>query len=227
MNQSDEDILEELKNWLIKLQSRKLTGWEEIPDIELYMDQVINYIDRQLSYIKPEEGEKALTASMVNNYVKLGTLPKPLGKKYGKEHIARLFPLCILKQILPLPVISAAIDDFTRLFDGREAFDRYSSLQNTALKNAADAAAGLLGGENSLSGLEVFAFELAIQAAANRIVAEKILAAVERAKEAGRGADKDSEAAKKEQEKVKRQAKQAERERLKTEREKEGKEHKK
>ncbi len=220
MNDSENKILGELKSWLENLGSRKLTDWEDIPDIELYMDQVVGYIDRQLAYIKSDE-EKTLTPAMVNNYVKLGTLPKPEGKKYGKAHIARLFPLCVLKQILPLPVIAAAIDDFTRMIGGGQAFDRYSDIQNAALAGAAGAALSAYTEGESIDTLEVCAFELAIQAAANRIVAEKILAAAEKLKKSERAAAKERAKQDKERQKQEKERQKEQAEKLKKDKEKE------
>lgn len=57
-----------------------LPQWEELPDIDLYMDQVLNLVDRYLSPI----GVKPVTAAMINNYVKLNLIPKPIGKRYSR-----------------------------------------------------------------------------------------------------------------------------------------------
>ena len=71
--------------------------WASIPDIPLYMDQVIAYMSRQL--IDFSDGEK-LTSSMIHNYVKQGMLPRAEGKRYSREHIACLTGVCLLKQVL-------------------------------------------------------------------------------------------------------------------------------
>ena len=64
-----------------------LPQWELLPDIGLYMDQVITLMDRTFSPALPK-GE--MTKSMVNNYVKVGMIPRPVGKKYDREHLAML-----------------------------------------------------------------------------------------------------------------------------------------
>ena len=64
-----------------------LPQWELLPDIGLYMDQVITLMDRTFSPALPK-GE--MTKSMVNNYVKVGLIPRPVGKKYDREHLAML-----------------------------------------------------------------------------------------------------------------------------------------
>lgn len=80
--------------------------WDELPDIELYMDQVISII---LKYFDKSSSEKIITPSMVNNYVKLGTIPAPVRKKYSREHLAYLFMVCTLKQTLDMATIQKII----------------------------------------------------------------------------------------------------------------------
>ena len=80
--------------------------WKDLPDIELYMDQVISIITR---YFDNVASDKILTPSMVNNYVKLGTIPAPVRKKYSKAHIAYLFMVCTLKQMLDMATIQKII----------------------------------------------------------------------------------------------------------------------
>ena len=82
--------------------------WDELPNIDLYMDQVLNYIENSLKdYIKSDE--KFLTKTMINNYVKQGILQPPTNKKYNKLHIAELFVICILKQVYSISEIKELI----------------------------------------------------------------------------------------------------------------------
>ena len=80
-----------------------LPQWELLPDIGLYMDQVVTLMDRTFSPALPK-GE--MTKSMVNNYVKVGLIPRPVGKKYDREHLAMLLMICVLKQALSMESIS-------------------------------------------------------------------------------------------------------------------------
>lgn len=75
-----EKIKQQLKEWGAELESFRLPRWEELPDLELYMDQVITLIDRYLSPVIQGEKHPLLTSSMVNNYVKLGLIPAPTKK---------------------------------------------------------------------------------------------------------------------------------------------------
>ena len=76
--------------------------WEELPNIDLYLDQVVTILEnylKNLVSLKDKEDEKVVTKTMINNYVKHGILKPPVNKKYNKEHIARLIVICILKQV--------------------------------------------------------------------------------------------------------------------------------
>lgn len=76
-------------------------AWEQLPDLGLYMDQVITYMERQCRTLYPVAGS-ILTPSMVNNYVKCGLVRRPVGKKYDRAQLAQLMMLCILKQVASL-----------------------------------------------------------------------------------------------------------------------------
>ncbi|MDD3334081.1 MAG: DUF1836 domain-containing protein [Eubacteriales bacterium] len=71
--------------------------WEQIPDLGLYMDQVVTFLERQCQPLYGK-GERVFTPAMVNNYVKLGLVARPVGKKYGREQLAQLLMICIFKQ---------------------------------------------------------------------------------------------------------------------------------
>ncbi|MBQ2833068.1 MAG: DUF1836 domain-containing protein [Clostridia bacterium] len=82
-----------------------LPRWDALPDIGLYMDQVITLTERTFAGALPS-GE--ITKSMVNNYVKSGLLPRPEGKKYGREHLALLMEIAVLKQALSMEDVARA-----------------------------------------------------------------------------------------------------------------------
>ena len=84
--------------------------WEAIPDLGLYMDQVVTYVATALAPLYGEEPKDLLTSSMVNNYVKQSLLPRPQGKKYYREHLAMLLMITSLKRTM-------AMDEIKRLFD--------------------------------------------------------------------------------------------------------------
>ena len=89
--------MEELAELKRQLMERRPDGWDDLPDIPLYMDQVVSYLSRQLfSY---GEGD-ALTSAMINNYMKDGLLERAHGKKYDQVHLAYLIAITAMKQVM-------------------------------------------------------------------------------------------------------------------------------
>lgn len=78
-----------------------LPSWDEIPDLDLYMDQVLSLLKRYLGSIQQSD-EKGITSSMINNYVKQGVMPAPAKKRYTREHIVYLIMIYILKSALTM-----------------------------------------------------------------------------------------------------------------------------
>lgn len=89
--------MEELYELKQRLAEERPDRWDELPDIPLYMDQVVGYLARQM--ISFQEGDN-LTSAMINNYVKDGLLARANGKKYEQEHLAYLTAISALKQVL-------------------------------------------------------------------------------------------------------------------------------
>ena len=95
----------DLKSTCETLAKRTLPRWNELPDLELYMDQVTSLVGRYL------KDDRELTASMVNNYVKHKAMPAPVRKKYTREHLAYLVVICTLKPVLPISTIRQMMVD--------------------------------------------------------------------------------------------------------------------
>ena len=89
-----------LESFLSALESNNPPEWDALPDLGLYMDQVINYLERQIGLLFPPNREGAITSSMINNYVKANVIPRARSKKYGQEHIALLLAAFVLKKAL-------------------------------------------------------------------------------------------------------------------------------
>ena len=87
-----------------------LDPWEAYPNIDLYMDQVLGVVDKQLSFYYRDPTNRVMTASMVNNYVKQQLLPPPVKKKYRREQVTRLVMIGILKQVLSIAQIGKLLD---------------------------------------------------------------------------------------------------------------------
>ena len=76
----------------------RLPRYTQIPEVGLYLEQVVRYINAQLAPL----GEPELTPSMVSNYVKQRLLPAPQKKLYAAEHLARLLFIAVVKPVVPL-----------------------------------------------------------------------------------------------------------------------------
>lgn len=76
---------------------------EDIPKMELYMDQVTSFMEDNLAASSRNPGQdKILTKTMINNYVKNDVLPAPIRKKYGTNQIVLLVMIFYLKSFLSL-----------------------------------------------------------------------------------------------------------------------------
>ncbi len=92
------------------LKEYHLPTWDELPAIELYMDQVIILLTNYLGIFSVvSNDDKLITPTMINNYVKQKTIPAPVKKRYSKIHLAYLIIICILKQTLSISTISKII----------------------------------------------------------------------------------------------------------------------
>lgn len=125
----------------------RLPRWDELPDIELYMDQVITLMGKYFGWLSPQD-ESVLTSSMINNYVKIGIIPAPIKKKYSRTHLFRLIIICVMKRVLPINDIAALIetlletrtedevlDIFTSCYE-EECFNTMSLLESSLEQNA-------------------------------------------------------------------------------------------
>ena len=93
---------------LSALGAHTLPAWEELPDFELYMDQVLSLAGRYLQKLPTGEA-RPLTSSMVNNYVKQKLMPPPVSKRYNRVHIADLLMVCTLKTVMPISSIQTLL----------------------------------------------------------------------------------------------------------------------
>ena len=103
--------------------------WEEIPNIDLYLDQVLLYVNQVCAPISPDK-EKGLTASMVNNYVKHGYLTKPDKKKYQRKQIARLIAITTLKSVFSIQEIAQTLNTLQAQASSDQIYDAFVDYMN-------------------------------------------------------------------------------------------------
>lgn len=129
-------IKEELLGWNEPLKTFDMIDIDRMPDLALYMDQVITFITQQLEEFAVE-GDKTITPSMINNYTKNGVLPRPVNKKYNKEHLSSILMLSVFKQIIPINDAKALIhkDDTEAIF---ARYEDFAAIQKTQVRDRAE-----------------------------------------------------------------------------------------
>ena len=181
MQYDKQQVAEKLNRWERFLDSYRLPEWEELPQIALYLDQVIALVNNYVGFFvyDPTE-EKLLTPSMVNNYVKLRLIPAPVRKKYGRKHIALLLMVCTFKQSVSMAAMADMLppddeelihQEYVRFIASYQRISRYVVQQ-------AKASAEPIYDESSNTGNEVSDLVVgsAIAASFARLLAGKLIA---------------------------------------------------
>lgn len=156
-----------------KLTESRPEEWESIPDIDLYMDQVIGYMKRQHIGLELED-EETLTSAMINNYIKSGLLPRANGKKYNREHIGYLTAICLLKQVLSVGDAGILLKNQMEHNDIKKFYENY---KQTLDKEFSDVASKI-DEKSSMEELAQTALQLAVSSYAQKLACQKILTAI-------------------------------------------------
>lgn len=121
-------IAAKLRRWEKYLENYRLPAWRDIPDIGLYMEQIIILMKGYLDYLPPElKDDQIITAATVNNYVRTKIMPEPIKKKYYRIHIAYLLMICTLKQSMPIAMLQKIIPLNISPEEVRKIYDEYSA----------------------------------------------------------------------------------------------------
>lgn len=168
------EATQKIEEWAREAASHRTVPWDHLPEIYLYMDQVLTYLNRQISLY--EGTANPLTSSMINNYVKDGLLERPQQKKYSREHLAILMIICMLKPVLSIQDISSLLNTSLEKGGKNELYEKFCHVQEEAF---ADVCRRVLdatpNGETELLRLAV---DLSVEANARRSAAECILRAL-------------------------------------------------
>ena len=108
-------ILESIFESLDKMEYIKAA---EFPSIDLYMDQVLTFMNQKLEWSKRYDDDKIMTKTMINNYAKNHLLPAPDKKKYSKEHLLVLLFIYYFKNILSIGDIQNILGPLTEQYFG-------------------------------------------------------------------------------------------------------------
>lgn len=106
--------------------------WEELPGLSLYMDQVIIILEEAVSLFI--EGDKGVTSTMINNYVKHKVIPAPEKKKYERQHLASLIVVTVMKRVLSMNEISELVRAMSDTFGIQKAYDIFCNMLEKEIK---------------------------------------------------------------------------------------------
>ncbi|AMB99774.1 hypothetical protein AWM75_07275 [Aerococcus urinaehominis] len=124
----------EFQAWIEDLEEFSLPRWDDLTDMPIYMEQLLHMIEKYLELFQfGEEGGQSLTPSMVNNYVKLGLIPKPDKKKYNKRHVAYLIIITLFKQVISIAEIQKALLFLAKQLGSKAAYDRFCEIQELTI----------------------------------------------------------------------------------------------
>ncbi|MGN1227983.1 MAG: DUF1836 domain-containing protein [Christensenellales bacterium] len=166
---------EELKKYENELKTFKFPRTNELPNIELYMDQVIEYTKSYFSIIEIAGQKEFITPSMINNYVKNGIIPAPKGKKYSKRHLAYIIAVFYLKQILTLDEVKSLIENQIKNSDEKSAYIYFCEALESELNNCCNHHYNEIINDAS-SNFESYSLKYSARAIANKIYAQHIIA---------------------------------------------------
>ena len=128
--------IEELLSFLNDTEFLTQIENSKIPNINLYMDQVLSFMNENLEHYRRQNSkDKIFTKSMINNYVKNEIIPKPENKKYFPQHIISLIYIFYLKQILPLEDVKTILGQYEKNHFNRESMSNLYEFFLTSEKN--------------------------------------------------------------------------------------------
>lgn len=144
--------------------------WNELPEFELYMDQVIGLAEKNLGalYI---DGKGLLTPSMINNYVKSGVLPPPKNKRYNRTHLAILMIVCAMKPVMEISAVSDIIGRSIAAGNIENVLDEFARMYETELSSSIKKAKIAIEASHNDELLSFIAIENTLKASAARTVA--------------------------------------------------------
>ena len=148
----------------------RLPRYAQIPDIGLYLEQVVRYINARLAPL----GEPELTGSMVSNYVKQKLVPAPQKKLYTAEHLARLLFIAVVKPVVPLEGLRLMFSIQEECYPLQTAYDYFCD----EFENMLGAAFGIAPAREGLGETESDAKDLlrsTISATVNKVCLDRYL----------------------------------------------------
>lgn len=144
----------------------KFPDYNGFPDIELYMDQVLDFLSRSKTSLRDDD---RLSSAMVNNYIKADVLPRARGKKYSREHLVYLSIILRLKQVLSVKDTGYLIKADKQKRTDEEFYESFRSMFEVCAKEISEKAL------NSNEKLPEIAMRLAVESYLCKIASEYII----------------------------------------------------
>ena len=144
--------------------------YEELPDLELYLEQVLTLLNTSLSPIQSEP----LTGAMISNYVKNKAVPAAVKKKYSRDHLVYLVVTCLLKQVFTVQQIARFFEIQRGTYPLQVAYDYFCTEYENALREAFSFTGNALPRVETELTDQTILVRAVVLAAANRVYAEKV-----------------------------------------------------
>ena len=184
MELTRENLLAKLRRWENYMLNYDLPLWAELPDLELYMDQVVALVTRYLDVLhQANKDDPIITPSTVNNYVRMKVMPAPVRKKYTKVHLAYMILICLLKQSLSLAEIQLILPMGLSEAEVRTIYDGFATrIHDTArlfiqqINSEAQEVLNQQAGADGSQATEELTLTAAVSAMLYRLLATKLLA---------------------------------------------------
>ncbi len=176
--------LKEINSLIQKLKNTQQIQPQDVPNIDLYMDQLITFLDNNTENLKTDDNLPFITNTMVNNYAKAGLLPPVIKKRYQKGHVLSLCMIGQLKRILSIQSLKKIFDtvtpekfssDLYSVFtaEQKKYIDKTDEILENTLKNCNEQ------GFEDDAMLAAAAVALSTEAQYKAMLAEKILSLVD------------------------------------------------
>jgi hypothetical protein len=184
--------LKELQKWLNDVNDFSLPQYKELPGVDLYMEQVLKYINETLSAFSPDD-QKILTSFMVNNYVKAKMIDEPKKKRYNKEQIGYLMAITLMKNTISMSDMALLLEmDKNVSLDKGRLYAFYCDVQSALLHESSKTTKSIVDNfakkyqnevnrknlqadDNLRNSLGLLALRLAIRAEANKLLSDQII----------------------------------------------------
>lgn len=169
-------------------------GSKEFPDMEIYMDQAETFLNRELDLYKKSEKDKVITKTMIGNYVKHNMVPRPVNKKYSKDHLILLTMIFYLKGTFQMEeiekIVKPLIDNYNSEFDDKidltALYDGILEVQAAELESLAGNVSGTINeikyqlkemelSDDDMLELFLLIMNLAMKADAQKFLAHQLL----------------------------------------------------